>query len=166
MAGSDTIHRSRVDAQTLDVVVGRRQVGLEDRQPQPLVRQPPGELRQSAGPEQSDEDAVAHHQEVASPQRQRQHETMRGGQADHRHHAEHRQARYQHGNHEEGQAGHCQTEEGRSLDEREESGAQSLTRPASSASSAVCLHHHPCTHDASASLVAHSSLPDPTTRWQ
>ena len=74
-----------------------------------------------------------------------------GGQADQRHHAEHRQARYQHENHEEGQAGHGQTEEGRSLDEREESGAQSLTRPALSA---VCLHHHPCTHDASTSLVA------------
>ena len=53
-----------------------------------------------------------------------------GGKADQRHHAEHRQARHQHENHEEGQAGHGQTEEGRSLDEREESGAQALTRPA------------------------------------
>ena len=76
---------------------------------------------------------------------------MPGRQADHRHHAEHRQARYQQGNHEEGQAGHSQTEEGRSLDEREESGAQSLTRPAASV---VCLHHHPCTQYASTALVA------------
>ena len=123
VAGSDTIHRSRLRAQPLDVLVGRPQVGLEDRQPQPLLRQPPGELRQSASPQESDNDAVTHNQEIASPQHQRQHEPMRGRQADQRHHAEHRQARHEHGNHEEGQAGHGQTEEGRSLDEREESGA-------------------------------------------
>ena len=59
---------------------GRALAGkAEDRQPQPLLRQSPGELRQSAGPPQSDKDAVTQNQEVASPQHQRQHESMGGG---------------------------------------------------------------------------------------
>ena len=76
---------------------------------------------------------------------------MPGGQTDQRHHAEHSQGRHEHENNEEGQAGHCQTEEGQSLDECEEPGAQSLTRPAASA---VCLHYRSYTHEASTSLVA------------
>ena len=46
------------------------------------------------------------------------------------------------------------TEEGQSLDEREESGAQSLTRPALTA---LSFHNHTCICLASTSLVAPQS---------
>ncbi len=127
MPGSATIQRNCSSAQLRQDAIGRVEVRLGDRQPQPLVRQPPGEPRHSAGPEESDDDAVAQEQQVASPQEQGQFQPVRGGKAEHRHHAEHRQARDEHENHEQGQAGQGQTEEGRALSEREEPGGEALT---------------------------------------
>ncbi len=46
-------------ARTFGAVAGRWQVGLRDRQSQPVARQPPGELRQTSGPREREQDAVA-----------------------------------------------------------------------------------------------------------